>query len=106
MVSKKVMEINPKNSIIQSLKTKVEADKNDRAVKDLVYLLFETALLQSGFTLEDPSGFTGRIHRMIKLGLSIDEDVEDAPAEEADDDMTPLEESAAAAQSSMEEVDC
>ncbi len=103
MVSKKVMEINPDNSIVQSLKTKVEADKNDRTVKDLVYLLFETALLQSGFGLEDATGFAGRIHRMIKLGLAIDEDLEDDVAEDEDDDMPPLEESAAAA-SKMEEV--
>lgn len=104
MVSKKVMEINPSNAIIKSLKAKVEADKNDRTVKDLVYLLFETSLLQSGFGLEEPAGFASRIHRMIKLGLSIDDDTEEAAAEEEDDEeMPPLEESGAATK--MEEVD-
>lgn len=71
MASKKTLELNPDHPIIESLKTKCDADKNDKTVKDLTILLYETALLSSGFTLEDPSGFSGRIHRMVKLGLSL-----------------------------------
>merc|ERR1712063_157520 len=77
MAAKKHLEINPDHSIIKALRQRAEADKNDKSVKDLVLLLFETALLSSGFSLEDPAVHAKRIHRMIKLGLGIDEE-EDA----------------------------
>ncbi|EAZ45147.1 hypothetical protein OsJ_29785 [Oryza sativa Japonica Group] len=99
MSSKKTMEINPENSIMDELRKRADADKNDKSVKDLVMLLFETALLTSGFSLEDPNTFGTRIHRMLKLGLSIDED----ESAEADADMPPLEDDAG--ESKMEEVD-
>merc|ERR1712083_716663 len=102
MAAKKHMEINPDHGIIENLRQRAEADKNDKSVKDLVMLLFETSLLSSGFSLEDPMVHTVRIHRMIKLGLGIDED--DADAEAADMDMPPLEGDAEDA-SRMEEVD-
>merc|ERR1739843_78537 len=92
MAAKKHLEINPDHSIVENLRQRAEADKNDKSVKDLVLLLFETALLSSGFSLEDPAVHSQRIHRMIKLGLGIDED-DDAPMEDnaATDDMPPLE---------------
>ena len=74
MVSKKTMEINPRHGIVRELRRKADSDTNDKTVKDLVLLLFDTALLTSGFNLEDPAGYAERIHRMIKLGLSIDDD--------------------------------
>merc|ERR1712121_199561 len=80
MAAKKHMEINPDHSIIENLRQRAEADKNDKSVKDLVMLLFETGLLSSGFSLEDPQVHAVRIHRMIKLGLGIDE--EDGEIEE------------------------
>jgi molecular chaperone HtpG len=87
MVSKKTMELNPGHPIMSELKKKADADKSDKTVKDLVWLLFDTSLLTSGFSLEEPTQFAGRIHRMIKLGLSLDED---DVADEAD--LPPLEE--------------
>eukprot|EP00913_Durusdinium_trenchii_P004451 g4130.t1 len=104
MVSKKTMEVNPKHSIMAELKKKAAADKSDKTVKDLIWLLFDTSLLTSGFNLDEPTQFAGRIHRMIKLGLSIDDDDEGLGD---DDDLPPLEEVEGAADeaSKMEEVD-
>jgi molecular chaperone HtpG len=103
MASKKTLEINPDHSIVAELRKKADADKNDKTVKDLVYLLYETALLASGFTLEEPSVFAQRIHRMIKLGLSLEDTDESS---KMDDDLPPLESDTGADEGSrMEEVD-
>ncbi|XP_058125010.1 heat shock protein 83-like [Anopheles ziemanni] len=74
MAGKKHLEINPDHAIVETLRQRADADKNDKAVKDLVILLFETALLSSGFSLDEPGTHASRIYRMIKLGLGIDED--------------------------------
>ncbi|ESL09761.1 heat shock protein 85 [Trypanosoma rangeli SC58] len=103
MMSKKTMEINPTHPIVKELKRRVEADENDKAVKDLVYLLFDTALLTSGFALDDPTSYADRIHRMIKLGLSLDDDDDNGNEEVAAAPAAPVE--ATAGTSSMEQVD-
>ena len=101
MISKKTMEINPNNPIVQELRNKAEVDQSDKTVKDLIWLLFETSLLTSGFSLDEANTFANRIHRMIKLGLSIFED-----DNKEDDDLPPLQESAeASGDNKMEEVD-
>ena len=82
MVSKKTMEVNANHPIVKTLKAKADSDQNDKTVKDLVLLMFETSLLTSGFALEDPASYAERIHRMIKLGLSIDEDDDDVAIDE------------------------
>ena len=107
MASKKTMEINPLHPIIVALRDKADADRSDKTVKDLVWLLYDTSLLVSGFALDEPTVFAGRINRLIKLGLSIDE-ADDADATAAADDMPPLDEgapAAAGAAGGMEEVD-
>ena len=101
MISKKTMEINTKHSIVQELKKRSDVDKSDKTVKDLIWLLFDTSLLTSGFTLDEPNTFAGRIHRMIKLGLSI----EDVEPEHEEEDLPPLEEAQQGEASNMEEVD-
>jgi molecular chaperone HtpG len=105
MTSKKTLEINPNHPIVSELKKKVDADKNDRTAKDLIHLLFETALLGSGFSLDEPNSFAKRIYRMIKLGFSIDDDEEttDSTTKSAEDDLPPLENDEES--SKMEEVD-
>ncbi|KAH8941429.1 hypothetical protein BDL97_14G038600 [Sphagnum fallax] len=102
MSSKKTLEINPDNAVMIELRKRADADKSDKTVKDLVLLLFETALLTSGFSLEEPNTFGTRIHRMIKLGLSIDE--ENATGVDDETEIPPLEEDVDEG-SRMEEVD-
>ncbi|GME91977.1 unnamed protein product [[Candida] boidinii] len=107
MASKKIFEISPQSPIIKALKEKVEANgPEDRVVKNLTTLLFDTALLTSGFTLDEPNAFAKRINSLISMGLNIDEtatEEESEAAEEAKADETPADE--AVVESAMEEVD-
>lgn len=107
MAAKKHLEINPDHSIIKSLRERAESDKNDKTLKDLVILLFETALMSSGFTLEDPAIHAARIFRMVKLGLGIEEEDAEGPDKvgmEPAEEMPPLE-GAEDDSARMEEVD-
>ena len=106
MMSKKTLEINASHPIMSELKKKADKDKSDKTVKDLIWLLYETALLTSGFSLDDPAHFANRIHKMIKLGLSI----EDTAIEEEEEKLPNLERKSdtldtEATKSKMEEVD-
>ncbi|RYP70663.1 hypothetical protein DL769_004909 [Monosporascus sp. CRB-8-3] len=102
MSSKKTFEISPKSPIIRELKKKVEADgENDKTVKSIVQLLFETSLLVSGFTIEEPAGFAERIHKLVSLGLNLD----DEPAEAEEAPATSETAAAETGDSAMEEVD-
>merc|ERR1712131_203147 len=90
MMSKKTMEINPSHPIVSTLKERFTTDPSDKTIKDLVWLLFETSLLTSGFSLQEPVKFAGRIHKLIKLGLAIfdddDDEGDDLPEADNDDD--------------------
>merc|ERR1712019_41681 len=102
MSSKKTMEVNPTNSIVKALREKADADQSDKTVKDLIWLLYDTSLLTSGFSLDEPSTFASRIHRLVKLGLSIDDDDE---VEGDMDELPPIEDLDLEGESAMEQVD-
>jgi len=104
MVSKKTMEINPKHPIVVELRKKFEADATDKTVKDLVWLLFDTSLLVSGFSLNEPTVFANRIHKLIKLGLSIYDDEPAADSSSSSSEAAPAA-TEAEEQTVMEEVD-
>ena len=87
MKSSKIFEINPYSDIIINLNDKYKQDENDKTVKDLIWLLYETTLINSGFTMDNPNDYTNRIHRLIRLGLDINMEpiVEEELVEESDE---------------------
>lgn len=82
MISKKIMEINKDHKIIKELKTRVEKDKNDAGVKDLIHLIYDISLIRSGFTLENTQTFSNRMYRIIELGLGVDDEEDNDIIEE------------------------
>lgn len=72
MVSKKTMEVNPKHGIVRELRNLVDKDSSNSTIKDIVWLLYDTALLSSGFSIDDPNTFAKRMHKMLLFGLQDD----------------------------------
>jgi molecular chaperone HtpG len=110
MMSKKIMEINPHHGIIKSLKDRINLATNEHMIKDLVNLLYESSLISSGFSIEEPATFVNRINNMIKIGLSIEDDEVDNMKEddEKKEDGTKdgeEKEDVDVSQSNMEEID-
>ena len=102
MASKKTLEVNPAHPIIKELKAKIDADKSDKTIKDVVWLLLDAGLLASGFSLEAPAAFSARIYRMLSLGLGLAGG--DSSSGSTPDDLPPLED-AKASSSAMEALD-
>jgi len=100
MHAKKTMEINPFHPIVKELLTKSAASPDDAQIVDLANLMYDTALLQSGFSMKDPTEFASRIHRVLAAGLNVDpeavaeqepegDEPDEEPAHEASQDNEP-----------------
>jgi molecular chaperone HtpG len=108
MMSKKTMEINPHHIIIKALKEQHSKDENNKTLKDLINLIFESSLIASGFNIEEPATFVNRINNMIKLGLSLDDTADEDEHEDEHEDKAVVkedEEDEEDEKSQMEEVD-
>lgn len=85
MMSKKIMELNPDDAMIVELNKRVKSESTANT-KDLVWLLFQTSILTSGFTLESPTTFAQRIHKIVNYSLEINpEDKLEETVPELDD---------------------
>jgi molecular chaperone HtpG len=73
-MNKKIMEINPRHSIVKAIHEKITNDRTNSSIKDLVWLLYDISLLTSGYTIDEPVTFSKRIQNLIKLGLDIQDD--------------------------------
>ena len=103
MMSKKTLELNSEHVIVKDLINKFNSNKNDITLKNLVNLMYDTSLLASGFTIEDPKLFSDRMYNMIKLGLSIDETDNDNNDDNDQDKQCDIHEDSV--ETKMEEVD-
>lgn len=102
MAGKKILEINPRHPIVQSLKAKTEEDDENESLKDLALLLLDSASMQAGFSVEEYSDFSGRMNRVVSAGLDLDPDA-DVP-QEPEDDPTEEEEEAPEEEEEVEEA--
>jgi molecular chaperone HtpG len=94
-MNKKILEINPNHSIIAKLRDGLESN-DDGTNNSLIWLLYDTALLSSGYSLPDPNSLSKRIHQLIKLGLNIDitndeEQTKDDTPEDLSTEIDPVE---------------
>merc|ERR1712054_670298 len=81
MAGRKTLEINPNHPVIVDLLSKVKADKEDSAALDSAQVLFQTALMESGYEIADPSALVNRIYRLMSKELGVDPD---APIKEVE----------------------
>merc|ERR1712083_641293 len=95
MSGRKTLEINPNHPVVADLLSKVKADKSDAAALDTAQVLFQTALIESGYEIADPSALVSRVYRLMSKELGVDPDApikevevpeEEEDAEEKDDE--------------------
>merc|ERR1712032_1740249 len=97
MSGRKTLEINPNHPVISDLLTKIKADKADPAALDTAQVLFQTAMIESGYEMADPSALVNRVYRLMSKELGVDPDApmkevevpeeeEEAEEEEKDDE--------------------
>merc|ERR1719443_2337033 len=95
MAGRKTLEVNPNHPVIIDLLEKVKADKEDAAALDTAQVLFQTALVESGYEVADPSALVNRVYRLMSKELGVDPDApikevevpeEEEEAEEEDKD--------------------
>ncbi|CAM9831987.1 unnamed protein product [Discosporangium mesarthrocarpum] len=89
MIGMKTMEINPRHPIIHELNKRVEMSPDDEATKDLAWLLFDTAMASSGFTVDDTEAFSARVYRSMASTLNIEslEPLEEAEVPEEEEEV-------------------
>merc|ERR1711972_281556 len=81
MSGRKTLEINPNHPVVVDLLSKIKADKEDKAAKDTAQVLFQTALIESGYEIADPSALVNRVYRLMSKELGVDPD---APLKEVE----------------------
>merc|ERR1711933_519520 len=81
MSGRKTLEINPNHPVVEDLLAKVKADKEDKAALDTAQVLFQTALVESGYEIADPSALVNRVYRLMSKELGVDPD---APLKEVE----------------------
>merc|ERR1712186_286991 len=97
MSGRKTLEINPNHPVVIDLLSKIKADKEDKAAKDTAQVPFQTALIESGYEIADPSALVNRVYRLMSKELGVDPDAplaevevpeeeEEEEAESSDDD--------------------
>merc|ERR1712107_363970 len=86
MSGRKTLEINPNHPVVVDLLAKVKADKEDAAAKDTAQVLFQTALIESGYEIADPSALVSRVYRLMSKELGVDPDAPLTETEEEEEE--------------------
>merc|ERR1712022_43946 len=86
MSGRKTLEVNPNHPVVVDLLAKVKADKEDKASVDTAQVLFQTALIESGYEIADPSALVSRVYRLMSKELGVDPDAPLAEVEVPEDD--------------------